>query len=388
MYHAHAARLLDELRPGLHHATHLREGFEDLHEDCATPSSGTERQLDSLSQLIGKCLGIPCASDTHCASYSGTSVTPVVPPPVIAPLPGIPALAAGPVPATTVPVFGGAPLAAVPAGMATSVSLFQTSPGPPPGFKMLPASIHVTSTSFAPTAMSTPKASTSGIALPISIPLPTHPGGRSEFLTDAIQAENVPGLDEEGDTELDEDLRKMAGDISRKQMAGSKRIHDEDINEDKEAEDGNGSMFKNLDEHLPAPTKRSGKVKSPAKSGPVNWLPAEVDGMRQNRYAVDRPEMRDYRRNYLAEANQKTFNLKNHAKYLDIILSKPGITQDVVFTVEGGQAYFAKKCKVPLNLYNQGVLMPLPVVPGSKRFPDKEVMAIIYVMVIVAHPNG
>ena len=32
--------------------------------------------------------------------------------------------------------------------------------------------------------------------------------------------------------------------------------------------------------------------------------------------------------------------------------------------------------------------MPLPVVPGSKQFPDKEVMAIIYVMVIVAHPNG
>ena len=32
--------------------------------------------------------------------------------------------------------------------------------------------------------------------------------------------------------------------------------------------------------------------------------------------------------------------------------------------------------------------MPLPAVPGSKRFPDKEVMAIIYVMVIAAHPSG
>ena len=88
-------------------------------------------------------------------------VTPLFPPPVITPLPGIPSLGAGPVPVTTVPVFGGVPLAAVPAGMATGVSLFQTSPGPPPGFKMLPASIHVTSTSSAPAAASTPQASTS-----------------------------------------------------------------------------------------------------------------------------------------------------------------------------------------------------------------------------------
>ena len=50
--------------------------------------------------------------------------------------------------------------------------------------------------------------------------------------------------------------------------------------------------------------------------------------------------------------------------------------------------YFAKKCKVPLDLYDQGVLTPLPAVPGSKRFLDKEVMAIVYVMVIMARPNG
>ena len=67
----------------------------------------------------------------------------------------------------------------------------------------------------------------------------------------------------------------------------------------------------------------------------MNWPPAEVNGVHQNRYAIDRLEMRDFRQNYLAEADQKTFNLKNHAKYLDIILSKPGIMQDVVFTVEG-----------------------------------------------------
>ena len=103
-----------------------------------------------------------------------------------------------------------------------------------------------------------------------------------------------------------------------------------------EAKDSDGSMFEDLDEPLPAPAKRSGKAKSPTKSGPVCWPAAEIDGMHQNRYAMDRPEMRDYHRNYLTETDQKTFNLKNHSKYLNIILSKPGITQDVVFTTEAG----------------------------------------------------
>ena len=110
--------------------------------------------------------------------------------------------------------------------------------------------------------------------------------------------------------------------------------------------------------------------------------------MRQNRYAIDRPEMRDYHQNYLSDTDQKTFNLKNHSKYLDIILSKPGITQDVVFMPEAGRTYFAEKRKVPTDLYDQGLLTPLPAVPGSKRFPDKEVVAIAYIMVIVARPNG
>ena len=248
-------------------------------------------------------------------------VMPIVPPPAVTPLPGISALGAKPVPTTSVPVFGGAPLASVPAGMVTGVSLFPTSLPPPPGFKMLLTSIHVTSTSSAPTAASTPKASTSGIALPISIPLTGHCGGRSDFLTDAFQAGNLADLDED----LDKDLRKMAGDVSHKQMAGTKRVHDEDINKDEEGDDGDGSMFKDLDEPLPAPVKRPGKAKSPAKSGPVNWPPAEVDIMHQNRYAMDRPKMRDYCRNYL---------LLVDSKYLDIILVKPGIMQDVVFTVE------------------------------------------------------
>ena len=79
---------------------------------------------------------------------------------------------------------------------------------------------------------------------------------------------------------------------------------------------------------------------------------------------------------------------RNHSKYLDIILAKPNITQDVVFTIEEGWAYFTKKHKVPTDLYDQGMLTPLPAVPGSKRFLDKEVVAIVYIMVIVACPSG
>ena len=46
------------------------------------------------------------------------------------------------------------------------------------------------------------------------------------------------------------------------------------------------------------------------------------------------------------------------------------------------------KSTVSTNLYDQGVLTPLPAVPGSKRFPDKEVVAVVYTMVIVARPSG
>ena len=210
-------------------------------------------------------------------------VTPIVQPPAVAPLPSISTLGARPVPTTSVPVFGGAPLASVPAGMATGVSLFPSSLPPPPGLKMLPTSTRVTSTSSAPTAASTPKASTSGVNLPISIPLTGHPSGRSDFLTDAFQAGSLADVDDE----LNEDLRKMAGDVSHKQMAGSKCAHDEDVNKDEEGDDSDGSMFKDLDEPQPTSTKRPSKAKSPAKSGPVNWPPAEVDVVHQNRYAAD-----------------------------------------------------------------------------------------------------
>ena len=102
-------------------------------------------------------------------------------------------------------------------------------------------------------------------------------------------------LDEEGDTVIDDDLRKMAGDISRKHIAGSKHGHDEDLDEEEEGEDSDGSIFEDLDEVTPPVARKTRTAKSPAKSGPMCWPLAEVDGMYQNRYAVDRPEMRDYR---------------------------------------------------------------------------------------------
>ena len=60
--------------------------------------------------------------------------------------------------------------------------------------------------------------------------------------------------------------------------------------------------------------------------------------------------MIDYCRNYLSDTDQRTFNLKNHSKYLHIILSKPGITQDVVFMKEAGRRYFTEKRKVSTDL--------------------------------------
>ena len=124
------------------------------------------------------------------------------------------------------------PFPPVPAGVVTGVSLFQTYPAPPPGFVPQPASINVTSTSSAPAAVSTPKVSGSGITLPVSIPLEGHPGGRSNFLTDLIQAGSLADLDKEGDTVIDDDLRKMARDISRKHVARSKHGHNKDLDKE------------------------------------------------------------------------------------------------------------------------------------------------------------
>ena len=94
-----------------------------------------------------------------------------------------------------------------------------------------------------------------------------------------------------------------------------------------------------------------------------------------------------YCRNYLSETDKMSFNPKDHSKYLDIILAQPSIARDVVFTKEAGCLYF-QKCKILTTLYDQGLLLPLPTAPGSQWFPDKEVVAVAYIMVIVAHPNG
>ena len=122
----------------------------------------------------------------------------------------------------TAPVFGGAALAPVPAGMATGVSLFQTSTALPPGFaplpqsvsldsftptpalgvRPLPASVNLASTSSAPAAILTPKGPGSAASLPISISLLGHPRGRTDFLTDPIQAGNLEDPDEEVDSDL------------------------------------------------------------------------------------------------------------------------------------------------------------------------------------------
>ena len=102
-------------------------------------------------------------------------------------------------------------------------------------------------------------------------------------------------LEEEGDTVIDDDLRKMVGDISQKHTARSKHGHNKDLNEEEEWRDGDSSMFEDLDKVAPPAARKTGKAKSPAKSGPVYWPLAEVDGVHQKRYAVDRPEMRDYR---------------------------------------------------------------------------------------------
>ena len=70
-------------------------------------------------------------------------------------------------------------------------------------------------------------------------------------------------MDEEGDAVIDEELRKMAGDISQKHTAGSKHAHDDDIDEDEEGKDGDGSMFEDLDEPAPTPTKKASKAGVP-----------------------------------------------------------------------------------------------------------------------------
>ena len=223
-----------------------------------------------------------------------------------------------------------------------------------------------------------------------------HPGRRPDFLTDPIQVGSgvvvgsLAGMGEQDDNALDADLRKMAGDITQKHgtQPGSKRAHDDNGNDDEEGEDSDDSTFENLDEPA-APVKKARKAKSPAKSAPTTdrWTALDLDSALQNRYGLDRADMIAYHRNYLSDEDKTTFNLKSHSKYLNLILAQPGIAQDVVFMKEVGHLYF-KNCGISTTLYDQGMLTPLPTMPGSQRFPDRGVVAVMYIMVIVAYPNG
>ena len=198
------------------------------------------------------------------------------------------------------------------------------------------------------------------------------------------------GMGEEGNAVLDDKLRRMAGDITKKHgtQLGSKCAHNDEGDEEDDGDNGDGSTFEDLDEVVPTPVKKARKAKNLAKLAPTSdkWTAADFDGMCQNRYGLDQADMIAYHRNYLSEMDKMTFNLKDHLKYLDLILAQPSIAQDVVFTKEAGHLYF-QKCKKSTTLYDQGMFTPLSEVPGSQWFLDKEVVAVVYIMVIVACQN-
>ena len=239
-------------------ATVMQHALEKIPSTCMriVPPHPPEPK-DDLTTFLDS-LGNTLASRTP-AAHAGMPAAPfssILPVPGVLPTRGS---GVGPVPATAIPVFGGAPLAPVPASVLTGVSLFQTSSASPPGFAPLPASVSVASTSSTPAAVSTPKASGSAITLLVSIPLEGHPGGRSDFLTDPIQAGSLADLEDEGDTMLDDDLRKMARDISQKHTTGNKHAHDKDLDEEEEGEDGDSSIFEDLDEVAPPAAKENRK---------------------------------------------------------------------------------------------------------------------------------
>ena len=109
------------------------------------------------------------------------------------------------------PIFGGAPGTAVSASTSTGISLFSRGIAPPPRFLPLPVSEDIPSTSSAPAATSMPKVSGALAGLPVSIPI---------TLTDPIQVgkhalvSNMVGLDEEGDTAVDKELREIVGEVT------------------------------------------------------------------------------------------------------------------------------------------------------------------------------
>ena len=307
----------------------------------------------------------------------------------IPPLPGVlptGGLGMGPVPVTTALVFGGAPLAPVPAGMVTSVSnLFQVSTALSPGFGLHCQQASVLHFYFLRSSrcFNTEGVWVCQLPCPFLFPYQGHPSGRPNFSDRSDPGRQLGGHGWWGwHPAWWRPKKNGQGCLPKAYLPGSKHAHDnKDVNEDEEeeGEDGNSSMFEDLDEVASTPIKRASKAKSPTKSGSqhVGHLQRWMACIKTDMPWIS-PEMKDYCQNYLTETHKKTFNLKNHSKYLDIILLKPSITQDVVFTKEAGYEYFKKCTKSRLILYDQGQLIPLPAVPGSKRFPDKKVLGILY----------
>ena len=147
----------------------------------------------------------------------------------------------------------------------------------------------VASTSSAPATTSMLKASGAHASVPVSIPIAPSPGGRTGFLTDPIQvskhtlASTLAGLDEEGDTRVDKEIKQIAREVTRKHgpHPGEKCGHNGE-----EQSDGDGYLFKDLDAVADVPTtKKTVKAKSPAKSGPTmdKWTVMDLEAMRKDR---------------------------------------------------------------------------------------------------------
>ena len=265
------------------------------------------------------------------------------------------------------PIFRGKTSTSAPVSKPMSISLFGCGPvTPPPGFPALPPSQGITSTSSAPVVTSMPMGHGACPSLPVSIPVRPTPGGRTGFLTDLIRVSklsllsSMAGLGDD-DAKVDDKIKQLAGDMGHKHAPQPGKKHPHAPSEEDDS-NGDGSTFEDLDAIVdPAAAKKAGKVKSSAKSTSTtdNWTDANLDGVHQDRYSWDLPEMTRYRRNYLSPTDHTMFNLKNHECYLKTIMVCNDITSDVVFTKEEGQKYF-QDCGIPIQSYDQGLLKPLP----------------------------
>ena len=116
-------------------------------------------------------------------------------------------------------------------------------------------------------------------------------------MTDPIQvgscviAGSLVGMCKEGNATLDDELRRMAGDVTQKHgtQLGGKHAHDDNSDKEDEGDDGDGSTFEDLDKAVSAPVKKAGKAKSPVKLASTDdkWMAADLDSACQNRYGLD-----------------------------------------------------------------------------------------------------